>query len=142
FYYLFTSGAEFAGAGTGTFFEYARKIELIFKAHVAPDGGDRHSRCTEQQFGLTDALILSPAQHADAKLLAKQVRQTRWRQANVLGDTRNIKLAVRQMVTDVLAGVAHAVIQRRIKRCVDRLHAPQQQLFQQVYRQQFRVTPP
>ena len=45
------------------------------------------------------------------------------------------------MVADVLAGVAHPVIQRRMQRFVDRLHAPQQQLFQQVYRQQFGIAP-
>ena len=41
----------------------------------------------------------------------------------------------------LLAGVAHPVVQRRMQRFVDRLHAPQQQLFQQVYRQQFGIAP-
>jgi hypothetical protein len=59
----------------------------------------------------------------------------------VLRDAGNIKLAVRQVVADVLAGIAHAVIQRRVKRFVNRLHASQQHLFQQVNRQQFGVAP-
>ena len=59
----------------------------------------------------------------------------------MLGDAGNIKMAVRQMVADVLAGVAHPVIQRRMQRFVDRLHAPQQQLFQQIYCQQFGIAP-
>ncbi len=59
----------------------------------------------------------------------------------MLGDAGDIKMAVRQMVADVLAGVAHPVVQRGMQRFVDRLHAPQQQLFQQVYRQQFGIAP-
>lgn len=59
-----------------------------------------------------DALILPPAEDADPQLLAEQVRQTRGRQANVLGDAGDIKMAVRQMVADVLAGLAHPVVQR------------------------------
>ena len=57
----------------------------------------------------------------------------------MLGDAGNIELTVGEMVADVLAGVAHAVIQRRIKRLVNGLHPSQQQLFKQVYRQQFSV---
>lgn len=122
-------------------FKHAGKIELIFEADIAPNGGDRHPRGAEQQFGLADALILPPAEDADPQLLAEQVRQTRGRQADVLGDAGDIKMAVRQMVADVLAGVAHPVVQRRMQRFVDRLHPPQQQLFQQVYRQQFGIAP-
>ena len=50
-------------------------------------------------------------------------------------------MAVRQMVADVLAGIAHPVIQRRMQRFVDGLHAPEQQLFHEIDRQQFGVTP-
>ncbi len=46
-------------------FKHAGKIELIFEADVAPNGGDRHPRGAEQQFGLADALILPPAEDAD-----------------------------------------------------------------------------
>lgn len=59
----------------------------------------------------------------------------------MLGDAGNIKLAVGKVVADVLAGVADAVVQRRIKRLVDGLHAAQQHLFKQVDRQQFGVAP-
>ena len=59
----------------------------------------------------------------------------------MLGDAGDIKMAVRQMVADVLAGVAHPVIQRRMQRFVDRLHPPQQELFQQINRQQFGIAP-
>ena len=98
FYRLFTSRAKFTGAGTGAFFKYAGEIELILKAHVAPHGGDGHPGGAEQQLRLADALILAPAQYADAKLLAEQVRQTRRRQADVLGNAGDIKLAIGQVV--------------------------------------------
>lgn len=141
-YLLFTTGAKFARACACAFFEDPGKIELILKADVAPDGSNRHSGSAEQQLGLTDALILAPAQHARPQLLAEQVRQTRRRQADVLGNAGNIKLAVRQMIADVLAGFAHPVIQRRVQGFVDRLHPAQQELLQQVDCQQLGIAPP
>lgn len=106
-------------------FKDSRKIELIFEANVAADAGNRHPGGTQQQFGLANSLVFPPAKYAYPQLLAKQMRQTRRRQTDVLGDAGDIEMAVRQMVADVLTGVAHPVIQRRMQRFVNRLHAPQ-----------------
>ena len=57
----------------------------------------------------------------------------------MLGDACDIKLAIGQVIADVLACITHAVIQRRIKRFVNRLHPAQQHLLKQVNRQQFGV---
>ena len=45
------------------------------------------------------------------------------------------------MIADVLTGVAHPAVHRRMQRFIDRLHTSQQKLLQQVNRQQFRVAP-
>ena len=119
-----------------------REIKLIFEADVAPTVAIGIRVVLSNSLASADALlILPPAEDADPQLLAEQVRQTRGRQADVLGDAGDIKWLVRQMVADVLAGVAHPVIQRRMQRFVDRLHPPQQELFQQINRQQFGMAP-
>lgn len=123
---LFTTGTELARTGASTFFKDAGEIELVVEPDIASNGSNRHACCTEQQLRLADPLILTPAQHADTQLLTEQVRQARWRQADMLSNAGNIEMAVRQMIANVLTGIAHAVIHRRMQRSVDRLHAPQQ----------------
>jgi hypothetical protein len=73
FYRLFTSCPEFTGAGTGAFFKYPGEIELIFKAHIAPHGGNGHTGGAEQELRLADTLVLTPAQDANAQLLTEQM---------------------------------------------------------------------
>ena len=63
------------------------------------------------------------------------MRQARRREADMLRDAGDIKMVIGKVVADVLTGVTHAVIKGWIKGFVNRLHAPQQQLFEQVDRQ-------
>lgn len=53
----------------------------------------------------------------------------------MLGDAGDIKMTVRQMVADILAGIAHTAIHRRMQRLINYRHTSEQQLLQQIDRQ-------
>lgn len=52
-------------------------------------------------------------------MLTEQMRQLGGRQADMLDDADDIKMTVRQMVADILAGFAHTAIHRRMQRLIE-----------------------